>query len=131
MTNVSKRKLNKTQYRKLKKQLTDLFAQSDRKNAELIFSDLFTEVEQIMYIKRLAAIVMLDGGYSRYRISKTLLLSQSTVQGMWEKFEAGAYTHLTKRTRSKSFDTEAFWQTVEVLLRGGLPPIGKGRWDHI
>ena len=128
MTHISKKNLTKNSHKKLTEQMANMFVVADKKTASPLFTSLFTESEQIMFIKRLAVILMIDKRYSKYRIAKTLHVSESTVKLLLLKYEAGLYKPITKLAKSKSFDTNTFWEMVEVLLRAGMPPRGKGRW---
>ena len=83
-----------------------------------------------MYMKRLATIVMLDKGYSRYRISQTLKLSETTASDYALKYDEGHFAAILKLVSSKKFDREAFLKTLETVLQGGMPPMGKGRWKR-
>jgi DNA-binding NarL/FixJ family response regulator len=131
MTNISKRRLGDMHQKKLLKQLAGLFATSDKKSTELMLTDLFTESEQIMFIKRLGIVMMINSGYSKYRIAKTLLVSESTVREAGKKFDMGMYNNLLRKTQTKQFDSKKFWATVEVLLRAGMPSMGKDRWKDV
>jgi len=130
MTNISKRYLSTKQKAELSKQIVKLFATIHKSNAGAFFKEFFTEAEQIMFIKRLAIIMMLEAGYSKYRIGKTILVSESTVSSASLKYQSGAYSEMLKITRTKDFDKEKFWEVLEVLLRAGLPPRGRGRWKQ-
>lgn len=131
MTNVSKQKLNKKEQKKLQKQVTSLFARTDDRGAQALFGELFTESEQIMFMKRLAIIIMVDKEYSKYRISRTLKVSESTVREIRSKYYLDEYNKLLALTRSDTFDNEKFWETIEVLLRLGMPSMGKDRWKSL
>lgn len=131
MTNISKNKLPKKSEVKLFSQFTKLFAVADEKLLADMFEALFTEAEKIMFIKRLAIILLLSRKCSNYRISKTLHISDSTVRDIKQKFLKGHYDVLVKSVNNKKFDTKKFWTTVEVLLSAGLPPRGRGRWKWL
>lgn len=131
MTNVSKHKLSKKMQSCLFAQFTQLFAAADQKHLAKLFDALFTESEKMMFVKRVAIILLLQEQYSTYAISKTLKVSDATVRTILQKYETGQYEALSRIVRKKSFDAELFWETVEVLLRAGLPPYGKDRWQWL
>ncbi len=131
MTNVSKRKLDRSVQKKLLKQITNLFTSVTSRTAQPVFEGLFTESEQVMFVKRFAMVLMLERGYSRYRISKTLDLSETTVNRIYLRYEEGEFEALIKVVRRKEFNSKAFWNTVEVVLRGGMPPMGRDRWRSL
>ncbi|MAZ56261.1 hypothetical protein CL653_00510 [bacterium] len=128
MTNVSKDKL-RGDYRE---QLTKQFAKFFDEASIAMVNDFFTEAEQTVFIKRLAVILMLESGYTNYRIAKTLKLSHSTVASVRSKLDLGHYQTILKKTKSKKFNSKQFWVVVDVLIRAGLPPIsGRDRWQHV
>jgi len=131
MTNVSKKLLDQTDQEKLSKQLVDLFAAADKNKTKHIFNELFTPAERIMFIKRLAVILLLEKKVSSYRIAQTLKMSQTSVGNLLEQFQRGAFSSIVRTSQSKSFDSEGFWQTIDVLLRAGMPPRGKDRWKFL
>lgn len=131
MTNVSKKLLEKSEQEKLFKEFSKLFAQTTSNEVERLFSEMFTPSEQVMFIKRVAIIFMIDEGYTMYRISQTLKVSDSTVRSIRCMQEEGAYESLLKRAKKKTFNRKKFWQTVDVLLRAGMPPRTKDKWKHV
>ena len=128
MTNVSKRKLKKETEQQLFSQFTSVFGNAPQKQQSELFMALFTETERIMFIKRLAVVFLLTEKYSTYSIAKTLLVSDATVRSVKASFLEGKYDPIVFSMKQKTFDKQKFWKTVEVLLRGGLPPRGRGRW---
>ena len=131
MTNISKKVLAPSVQAKLFNQMTDLFASVDKKKANQISYELFTLSERIMFMKRLAAIVMLSEGYSSYRVAKTLQMSETTIASLIDKMEKGAFNAIISSTKKKEFDMKKFWSTIEVLLNGGMPSMGKTRWNFL
>lgn len=131
MTNVSKRVLSSRHKKQLFEQFASLFAVSNTRTITYLFTDLCTDVEQTMLVKRLAAILMLHANYSRYRIAQTLCMSESTVCEIQKKFDQGTYSHIICATKQKQFEKEQFWETVESLVRLGMPSMGKDRWKGI
>lgn len=111
--------------------MTSLFARIDDRGAQALFGELFSESEQIMFMKRLAIIIMVDKEYSKYRIARTLKVSESTVREIRSKYALDDYDKLLSLTRSKKFDNQEFWDTIGVLLRLGMPSMGKNRWKSV
>lgn len=130
MVNVSKRKLKGKDKEKLRHQFVDLLSNVNHRSAQTLVTELFSESEQTMFLKRLAIIILVDKNLSKYRIAQMLLVSESTVREIAHKHQVGQYDKLLLLTRSKKFDTEAFWETMEILLRAGMPPMGKDRWKN-
>lgn len=131
MTNVSKKKLEPRTQDQLFKQFTLLFSSADSSSTSKMFDSLFTESEKIMFVKRVAIVLLIAEEYSTYAIAKTLNVSDKTVRDILKQAKAGRYDSIIAVTRKKSFDKKRFWETVEVLLRGGLPPMGKNRWKWL
>ena len=130
MTNVTNQ-LTAAHKTQLNRQMASLFS-SDVSRNSLLLESVLTETEQIMLIKRVAAILMINANYSIYRVAKTINLSHSTVARYKLALEAGEYDVLLSRTRTEKFNTKIFWQLVETLLRAGLPPMaGPGRWKDL
>jgi uncharacterized protein YerC len=131
MTNVSKRVLGKDQQKQLFYQLSQLVSEANKTETRTFFGDLFTEAEQIMFIKRLAVILLLSKEYSPYRIAKTLKMSESTINQIKLKYELGEFEAIVSLSRKNKFDTKQFWTTLETLLQAGMPSMGKDRWKSL
>ena len=129
MTHISKQPLQSKRRTQLEKQFVNFLASISKQQAEPLFTDLFTEAERTMFIKRLAAVLMLHEGYSRYRIARTLHLSQSTVKIFALHYEQGLYAGVLSVSCSKAFDSYAFWELIETLLQAGMPAQGRSRWS--
>lgn len=131
MTRISKQKLDKKTHDRLFSEFTRLFASaSERQHADL-FVSLFSETEKIMFIKRLAIVFLLGEEYSTYAISNTLLVSDSTVRVIRTDYNNGRFDPIVTIMKKRTFNKDEFWKTVEVLLRAGLPPRGRGRWKWL
>ena len=131
MTNISKHTLHKEFEKELFKQFIGLFSVSNKKHSAELFSSLFTESERIMFIKRLAIIVLLQKNVSSYKISLKLHVSDATVRSIHEQISAGKFNPILLHVRKKTFDADSFWKTVEKILSAGLPPRGRGRWKWL
>ena len=132
MTRVSKKKLSKDARKKLLTQFVYLFSSTTKDKQGDLFTALFTDAEETMFIKRVAMIFLLLEGYSTYRISKTLIVSDSTVRSIQKRCESGSYDPIIQQMRKKSFDREKFWNTIDKVLRCGMPPrVGSGRWKWL
>jgi len=131
MTNVSKRELDPHIKQKLFKQFALLFVMVGEKKMGTLFVELFTEAEQIMFIKRVGIILLLSENRSNYAIAKALEVSEATVRATKVKYIAGEYKNIAGAVRQQGFDSDKFWSVMEVVLRGGLPPkTGPGRWKY-
>ena len=128
MTNVSKQKLQPSHLKKLFAELAKTIVRLDKKHADMFLDELLGEEEKIMIAKRLAAIVMLIENNSVYRISQLLLMSPSTVARLRNKLLIGEYNNIEHLLKQRKKEYKDFWNTLEVILRAGMPPRGKGRW---
>ena len=131
MTNVSKQKLDPKYEKTLLRQFSSLFANASEQMVEGLLEDILTPSEQVMLLKRTAIILMLAEEYSTYKISKTLKVSDATVRNLQHRYRQKEFNQLLRLTSSSKFDSDAFWQTVDKLLRLGMPPMGRGRWQHL
>ena len=131
MTNTSKHKLQATKQKELFVQFANLFANVNQNESSVLFETLFTDAEKVMFIKRLAIILMLSKNHSTYAIAKTLYVSDSTVREIKKKYVLGMFSSIVDATKNKSFDAVKFWATVDILVRAGMPSQGKDRWKKV
>ncbi len=131
MTYVSKGPLKSDIKKRLDKQfvntIVSLRTTSGGKN---FISELLTESEQIMLAKRLMMIFMIAEGVSQYKIKYLLQVSSSTVSHIASRLDSGAYKHIKKDCRSKR-NRQTFWDELEIIVRLGMPSMGKRRWDWL
>ncbi len=128
MVRISKSRLRPSQLKKLYIRLSKTISLLDKSEANLFLDELLGEEEKIMIAKRFAAIVMLMEKNSNYKIAQMLHMSPNTVRLLDIKFNNGEYTSMEKMFKRNKKEYEDFWETLESVLRFGMPPIGKGRW---
>jgi len=131
MTRISKKILSSDSERKLNSQLAKFFSNQKENKIQKLFSDLLTPTEQIMLIKRLAMVIMITKGESCYRIAQVLNVSDSTAREVKTKIKLGQYQNLVAHYKNKNFNSKEFWETVEMILRAGMPSRGKDRWQSV
>jgi len=132
MTNVSKNKLDDATQQRLFAQFSALFAKSSQKEVVNLFEALFTDSEKIMFMKRLAVILMVAQGHSTYAVAKSLHVSDKTARDVKARLISGVYDDIVTSTKHKNFDSKKFWASIEVLLRLGMPSYsGKDRWKGL
>ena len=131
MTNVSKNKLKKKVEQDMYKHMVQLFSITTNHTAGVFCDELFTSAEKTMLAKRIAAIALLGSGVSMYRVSRTLKLSHTTVKKYQRELTQGKYAMIRKTLRKEEFDWKSFWETVEKISRGGLPPMDGRRWQSL
>jgi len=106
-----------------------------KKEAEAFLGEMFTPAEKMLYMKRFAILVMLERGYSFGAIKRALKVSQTTIARLQKGLERGEYDQTIKYVerrakRSKAVE-KTFLDFLEIVLQAGLPPRGKGRWQHV
>ena len=131
MTNVSKQKLKKEFQDQLFNQFSELLSSGNKKQTHNFLLALLTDSEKIMFVKRVAAVLMLSKKHSPYRIAETLKISETTANKMRLAYEVGEYSSIVELSKKKEFDSKKFWATIDVCLRLGMPSMGKDRWDSI
>jgi len=130
MTNVTLT-LSVKEREELNQQMAGLFSNDTTQNG-FVLESLLSDAEQVMLMKRVAAIMMLNARYSTYRIAQTLHLSHSTILRYKLSFLEGKYDAMLQVTQKKQFNEPKFWQLVETLLRAGMPKMaGPGRWKDL
>jgi len=131
MARISKHLLPPDDLHKLFDQLSAITSRLTPTTADAFLNELLGPEEKIMLTKRLAAIVMYTKGYSSYRVWVTLKLSPATAATIQDRYQRGEYTHIQKILTVHKADYKKFWNVLEVILSGGLPPIvGPGRWGN-
>ncbi len=131
MAHLSKHQLQPHQLEQLFSQLNKLVGKLNENTASDFLSELLGKEEKIMIAKRLAAIVMLVEGNSIYRVAQLLLISPSTTERIKLNLEIGKYRKLVRILKNNKNDYKQFWEMLEVILRAGLPPRGRGRWKSV
>lgn len=112
-------------------QLVKVLTRVKEKEGNDFLRAFFTDEERVMLAKRIAVVGMLRDDISTYRITQALKMSSSTVARMKREYEAGRYDALAHTLGTSKREREEFWKTLEVILRAGMPPRGKGRWEWL
>jgi len=131
MVNVSKQPLEKESYKSLFNQFALLTGKATKQNAASFLDGLLTSSEQMLLAKRVAAILMLNEGYSSYRVSKVLKMSPTTVGAMYANYQNGHYSGVLQVVGRSKAEKEKMWAAVELILRAGMPSRGKDRWKFL
>lgn len=118
MTNVSKRSLDGNTDEKIARQFADFLGFLSAEQAQDFFRSFFTESEQIMFVKRLAVIMMLEKNAPLRHIAKLIDVSPSTVGRIKKDREAGKYTEFTKLFSNESRKGR-FWKAIQILIEEG------------
>ena len=131
MTNVSKKKLPEAEFDRLYLQLNVIIGSLNKNQSALFFTELLGPEEKVMLTKRLAAVVMFIEGNSSYRVWQLLKMSPSTAESIRRDFETGRYDNIATILTKNKTDYRKFWETLDVILRAGMPPMGRGRWKSV
>jgi Trp operon repressor len=134
MVRLNKNNLSKKQTDELFTQLAKVISPSDSTQAELILSKLLGTEERIMLAKRMAVVILLAEGVSRYKISQILKLSQSTVDTVFDKSKEGHFDVVLRRIACTKKDYFVFLDVLDSILHlGGILPHRNGldRYKHI
>jgi uncharacterized protein YerC len=131
MTNVSKKSLKKSVKDKISKQFSGLIADINKSDKSSLFiNEFFTESEEIMLTKRLAVIFMLLEEFSPTSIISLLKVSPSTVNKISVTLDRGGHSSIKTYLGNKKNKVK-FQYNLEVILRAGMPPMGRGRWKDV
>jgi len=84
-----------------------------------------------MLIKRLAIVFMLEEGFSTYKISKTLKVSDATVRSIRHHYKQNEFNSVLGVVGKSKFDYKKFLEVLDILLLAGMPPRGRGRWQSV
>lgn len=82
-----------------------------------------------MLAKRLAVAVMVQEGYSLYRISNTLKVSPATAEKIKESIERNEYQHILSVLKKDKANYAIILEVIESILTVGgiMPRYGKVR----
>ena len=131
MPHISQKQLKKETAKDIRKHfIKTVTSFGGKNNNKAFFDELLTPTEQIMLAKRLAMLFMLAEGMSSYKVRKILNLSPSTTARFQKEIEHGAFPYIENIVKKKS-SRDKTWKELEVLLRGGLPSMGKDRWKWL
>ena len=130
MARVSKQKLNKKTLNQINKRLVDTVARLETSYSTKSFlNDLLGESEKIVLDKRLSIIFMLQENISKYKISKLLKVSESTVKRISFDISLGKYENI-KKIINKKKNRLTFWTGMDLVLKLEIPSIvGGGQWN--
>lgn len=129
MPHISKDQLEEKVFLRIYNQFAHAVSSQSLKK-EGVLDDLLTKTEKVMFAKRLAIIFMLLEDASSYHIRESLQVSTSTTRRFNIKLLNGDYSHVEELFHSKKRKRD-FWCTLEIVVRAGMPPMGRGRWKWL
>lgn len=128
MAHISRKSLKRKTLDRISQELIEIIAHTrSRKETKALLEEFLTPTERIMLGKRLAVIYMIIKGYPFSLIETTLKVSPSTVALAWKASKRGAFPLMSRKIASEKTKKE-FWESLESILRAGMPPMGKRRW---
>lgn len=123
MTHVSQKEVADRWLEKMSELLLAATTQpSSARGRKKVLMELLTDTEKLMLAKRVALVAMIAADFSSYTIAKRLKMSTATIKRFRKLFDGGAYEYLATELK-KLKDQEVFWETLEKISRGGLPPV--------
>ena len=108
--------------------LIDLVASVNKSGARSLVSELLTESEQIMIVKRFAAILLFHNDYSSYRVSTCLNISLSTAQRIHKHYDQQAYHELLSHIKPK--ERNRFYKLINDLILAQASPRARARLSN-
>jgi len=130
MTHISKRKLSTKATKDIHSQFLRIITTLKGEKCAHVLEELFTKTEKVMFAKRLAAILMLAQNISPFHVSEVLNLSSSTAIRLHNHLLRGDYSHIETIASTKK-GRKQLWADLEVLIRFGMPSMGKNRWKWL
>ncbi len=130
MTHISKKKLSTKATDDIHSQFLRIIIKLKGNKGVGVIEELFTKTEQVMFAKRLAAILMLTQDISPFHVSEILNISSSTSMRLSNNLTNGRYSHIETIVSTKK-GSEQLWKDLEVLIRFGMPSMGKNRWKWL
>ncbi|MBL7045449.1 MAG: hypothetical protein ISR99_00200 [Parcubacteria group bacterium] len=131
MTNISKKLLPKSVEDRIEKKFVkSIISLKTFPSGEKFLSEFLSPTEQVMLSKRLMIIFLLSQNISQYKIKNLLKVSSSTVRQIAIRSEQGLYKDVSKFCKSRSNRKQLLFD-LEIIVRAGMPEIGKGRWKWL
>ena len=130
MVNISKKELSNQTAKKIRARFFKTIVDLKGNSGTQLLDELFTETEQIMLAKRLAALFLLTQGTPPYRVSRLLKLSSSTTVRLSKEIERGNHSRIADIVRKKK-ERDKFWAELETMIRFGMPEMGRNRWKWL
>jgi len=127
MTNISRTPLGEQEQTKLFNELSHVIGKLSEPNIRLFLTELLGPEEKIMIIKRFAAIVLLEKGYSISQTAKTLKLSTSTLNKLNRDRHKGKFINISQWLEGNHHQAKRFIKLLDSIFTLGdtLPYYGK------
>lgn len=115
MVNVTHEVIGENTEQYIQEQFVDFLADLDADQADDFMSSFFTPSEQIMFIKRLAIIMMLDNDVPYAHIAEILKVSTSTVKQTDNRMLDGDFDVFRDEFATNE-RVERFWNIVKAVI---------------
>jgi len=125
MTNISKLDTNDKDYKIAYKQLINLITNLQKNTSRYFIDELMTESEQILFVKRFAAVYMYSHSYSPYRVSQTLSISTSTANRLYARYNTEEFSNLLGCIPQKK--SNEFLSLINDLITAKASPRARAR----
>lgn len=123
MVRLNKTSLQASQIDKLLYQLAKVTSPKQPAQANAVLCEILGTEEQIMVAKRIAVIVLLSEGFSSYKISRILKLSETTIASIALKLTRGNYEAIQNSLGSSKKNYFAILEVLDSVLHlGGILP---------
>lgn len=129
MVRLNKNRLSQRQIDQLCAEMNSTLGKLPVGDTGSFLQALFGPEERIMYAKRLAIIVMLNEGYSLYKISNTLKVSSATAKKIKYHLDHGDYQPILSALQKNKKGYGAIIDLIESILTVGgiMPHYGQAR----
>lgn len=137
MTNVSKKQIKPKIKQKIDDQFCFLLSEiKNEKEGGSFFNEFFSESERMMFVKRLAIIIMLDSGYTFSDIGNFLKVSKDTISKIEMDRYSGEYDFVLGKINKevkKGRKNRKFNEFLEGLVSVIDMPayVGDDRWKGL
>ena len=125
MTNISNKKTSGADYELALSEISKFIGKLKADNASYFVTELLSDAESIMIVKRFAAILMFNNKLSSYRASTVLGMSLSTAQRLYTQYEEGRYNKMLECLKPK--EKSRFMSLIEDLIMAQVSPRARAR----
>lgn len=129
MTNVSKNLTSSTK-EKIEDEFTDFLAFLSAEQARAFYQSFFTESEQIMFIKRLTTIMMLEKSVPFRHIAAILDVSPMTVSRINKRKQNGEYDDFADLFATEDRENR-LWKALEIAIDEGVHNYSGSSWGWL
>ena len=123
MVRLNRTPLETKQIDRLLLQLATVVSPQQPLHAQTVLMEILGKEEQIMTAKRMAVIVLILEGFSSYKISHLLKLSESTVASIAKRVNDGEYSIIIQTLGKSKKNYFKVLEAVDSILHlGGILP---------